>query len=294
MYFKRKAAVAVTDRRGFFGGLFAGARGSYNAAGAPRARRRAAMNESDLSPVWLSVIIPAYNERRTIGLHLEQIRDYAAGTGRCVEVVVVDDGSDDDTSAVVEGFDGGPLTVCLLRNGANRGKGYSVRRGMLAACGGWLLMSDADASTHIRELDKLLPHLGAGVDVARGSRDMPESGVSPVQPWSRRMMGAALKFIRRRLMLRDLRDTQCGFKCFRRDVARKVFDLQTIDGFAFDCEVLALARRMGYRVREVGVTWRNDPVSRVRPIRDGAEMLRSLLRIRKRLKRMGPDGPPGT
>jgi len=174
------------------------------------------MNESAQSPVWLSVIIPAYNEGHAIGPHLEQIRDYAVASGKCVEVIVVDDGSDDGTYEVVEGFPAGPLTVSLLRNGANRGKGYSVRRGMLAARGRWLLMSDADASTHIREVDKLLPHLEGGFDIVIGSRDMPESVVSPVQPWSRRMMGAMLRFVRRRLMLRDLSDTQCGFKCFRR------------------------------------------------------------------------------
>ncbi|MCD6303418.1 MAG: glycosyltransferase, partial [Planctomycetes bacterium] len=245
------------------------------------------MAESDKSQPYLSVIIPAYNEARRLGPALEQIRSYFQRTGLTAEVIVVDDGSTDGTGDVVRRFEPGPLAVRCLRNRVNRGKGYSVRRGMRRARGRLLLMTDADQSTPIWEVEKLLPLIERGAEVVIGSRDAPGSRLEPPQGWLRRAMGWVMRFARRRLMLRDIRDTQCGFKLFTRRAARAIFARQRTCGFAFDVEVLLLARRMGLAIREVGVLWRNDPDSRVRPLRDAFGMVGGLLEIWWRLGRAG-------
>ncbi|KPK85027.1 MAG: hypothetical protein AMJ81_04330 [Phycisphaerae bacterium SM23_33] len=234
----------------------------------------------------LSIVIAAYNERGRLGRSLEQIRDYAAGR-EPVEVIVVDDGSADGTSEVVKGFDPGGLRLRLLRNPTNMGKGYSVRRGMRQAAGEALLMTDADLSAPIAEADKLLAALEEGFDVAIGSRHVPGSAVSG-RSLRRRLMAWAFRLVRRCVLLGDLRDTQCGFKLFRRPAGQEIFARQTERGFIFDCEILALAGKLGYRIKEVGVVWREDPDSRLRPVRDSIRMLIRLFRIRRRLKRMSP------
>ncbi len=235
---------------------------------------------------WLSIVIPAYNEADRIASGLGQARDYARQTGRSVEVIVIDDGSADRTGAFVAGLDLAPLAVRVLRNETNHGKGYAVRQGMLAATGQLVLMSDADFSTPIGEVAKLLEALERGYDVVIGSRDMPDSVLDPPQPLRRRLPAKVFRAVRRLLILRDLRDTQCGFKLFRRQAARDVFTRQRVDNFAFDIEALAIARKLGYRIKEVGVLWRNDPDSRVRPTLDAAKMLLSLLGIKWRLRRV--------
>ena len=249
------------------------------------------MSEPSSSSPWLSVVIPAYNEAQRLGRALQQIRDYADRAGRTVEVVVVDDGSTDGTAALAEAFEPGPLAVEVLRTDRNRGKGHAVRQGVLAARGEVILMSDADQSTPIHEVGKLLAWIDRGWDVAIGSRDMPDSILSPPQPWFRHLPGWILRAVRRRLMLPDIRDSQCGFKLFRRDAGQAVFRQVREDGFLFDCEVLGLAHRMGYRIREVGVVWCNDPDSRVRMARDLPKLLVSLVRIVWRLRRMPIRGP---
>lgn len=232
----------------------------------------------------LSIVMPAYNEARRINRTLDRLRDYFARAAARCELIVVDDGSRDGTAEIVRQFVSEPLTVRLLVNPANRGKGYSVRQGMLAATGEILLMCDADLSAPIEELDKLLRWLDRGYDVAIGSRDLPDSRLDPPQPLARRLMAWTFRAIRRRLLLPGLKDTQCGFKCFRRDVARRIFSRQTVDGWLFDCEVLGIAERLGYRIREVGVVWRNDPDSRVNAFRETLSALPTLLTIRRRLK----------
>ena len=234
-------------------------------------------------PPFLSIVIPAYNESRRLGPALEVVREYAQRYDLRAEVIVVDDGSSDDTAALVEAFEPGPLSVLLLRNRINRGKGYSVRRGMRRAKGEVLLMTDADQSTPIWEIEKALPFLTAGYDVVIGSRDMDESEVDPPQPWLRVLMGKLLRFFRRSLILKDISDTQCGFKAFSRKAGRAAFADCRTDGFAFDCEVLLLARKKGYRIKEIGVVWRDDPDSRVQPVRHSLDMLVSLLKILWRL-----------
>lgn len=232
----------------------------------------------------LSIVIPAFNEAHRLGTTLERLRQYARQRGEAWEVVVVDDGSTDATGDVARGFSSAPLTVQLLVNPANRGKGHAVARGMLAASAEVLLMSDADLSTPIEELERLRAWLDRGHDVAIGSRDMPDSQLDPPQPLLRRWMAAVFRGLRRRLMLPAVRDTQCGFKLFRREAARAVFARQTIGGWLFDCEVLGLAERMGYRVKEVGVVWQHHPHSRVSVLREALTALPTLLAIRRRLK----------
>ncbi len=244
----------------------------------------------------LSIIIPAFNEAGRIGESLASVGAHARREQRRIELIVVDDGSCDRTADIVRAFeqdsaDSNLVQVRLIANERNLGKGASVRRGMLEATGAVLLMTDADMSTPIGEVNKLLSWLDQGYRIVIGSRDLPDSRLDPPQPRWRRLLAWAFRALRRRILLPDLRDTQCGFKCFERNVAQDVFALQTVDGWVFDCEVLGLARRKGYRIKEVGVVWRNDPRSRVRPLRDSVEALTSLLSIRRRLLRIAAERP---
>ena len=242
------------------------------------------MTKSHRPPPYLSIIIPAFNENRRLPLALKQIREYVERAGLQVEVIVVDDGSSDGTAEGAARFDHGSMPLTVLRNRINRGKGYSVRRGVRRAKGEVLLMTDADQSTPIWEIEKALPYLNIGYDVVIGSRDMRESEVTH-QPPLRWLMGKLLRFFRGHLMLRDISDTQCGFKCFARRAGKHIFAGQRIDGFAFDCEVLMLARHLGYRIKEIGVIWCDDRDSRVKPVRDSIRMLVSLIKIRWRFRR---------
>jgi dolichyl-phosphate beta-glucosyltransferase len=250
------------------------------------------MTNPDLSQPTLSIVIPALNEARRLAPALLQIRQYAERTGLRAEVIVVDDGSTDGTSEVARAFEPGPLSVVVLRNLANRGKGYSVRRGMRRARGEFLLMTDADQSTPIWQIEKALPFLIAGFDVVIGSRDLEDSQVTKEQTWQRHFMGRVMRFLRKRMMLADINDTQCGFKAFSQEAGKRIFAALRDKGFAFDCEVLLLARRMGYRIKETGVIWCNDTDSRVRPFRDPLRMIVSLVRIRWRLRGGRPPAPP--
>jgi dolichyl-phosphate beta-glucosyltransferase len=242
------------------------------------------MTKSDKANPQLSIIIPAYNEGRRLGLALEQIRRHFESSDMSAEVIVVDDGSSDDTAAVAEAFEPGPLVLRLIRNRCNRGKGFSVRRAMRKASGAMMLMTDADQSTPIGELAKVMPYLSDGYDVVIGSRHLPESVITRRQPGYRHGMGLIMRGLRRMLMLRDIKDTQCGFKLFSRRAAKAIFPRVRERGFAFDCEALLVARQMGCRIKEVGVVWCNDPDSRVRPVRDSLRMLVALARIHWRIR----------
>ncbi len=229
-----------------------------------------------------SVIVPAYNEEKRIGQTLRSIRDFARRQGLDCELIAVDDGSTDRTAEVIrqefEGVQG--LTCRLLLNGRNRGKGFSVRRGMLEACGDFILFSDADLSTPIEEMDKLKAAVDEGYDVAIGSRALAESRVEIHQNFMREMMGRIFNRIARLLTFRGILDSQCGFKGFRRNAAYDLFGSSRIDGFSFDAEILFLAQKRGYKVKEIPVIWRNSPASKVAIFTDPVKMFWELFLIR--------------
>jgi dolichyl-phosphate beta-glucosyltransferase len=229
--------------------------------------------------MYLSVIIPAYNEAQRIGNTLHAIHAYLQRQPYSAEIIVVDDGSQDGTASLVRAFDTTP-PICMLQNDRNRGKGFSVRRGFLHARGEYLLFSDADLSTPIEEVETLLAALYESCDIAIGSRALPGSRVEVHQPWYRENMGRLFNLFVQALAVSGIHDTQCGFKCFRREAARAICQRMTTERFGFDVEMLYLARRLGYRVREVPVVWRNSPQSRVRVWQDSIAMINELLRIR--------------
>ncbi|MFQ5811381.1 MAG: dolichyl-phosphate beta-glucosyltransferase, partial [Armatimonadota bacterium] len=209
------------------------------------------------------------------------IAAYLAEADLSHELIVVDDGSADGTAEVAGQRPGAHLAVRLLRNEVNRGKGYSVRRGMQEAHGELILFADADNSTPIEELEKLLAAIEQGADVAIGSRGLPESVLEVRQPPYREYMGRLFNLMVRVLTRLPFRDTQCGFKLFRRDAARDLASRQTLDGWAFDVELLHLAvRKRGYEVAEVPVRWINSPRTTLNAATDSLGMLREVLRIK--------------
>ena len=226
--------------------------------------------------IYLSVVIPAYNEEERIGRTLKKIDEYFSKQDYLYEIVVVDDGSTDGTSALVRKIAQEIPCIRLLEHGVNQGKGYSVRKGVLSSRGQLIISSDADLSTPIEELDKLKMWIERGYNIAIGSRALPESEILLPQPWYRQCMGKIFNRLVRLLAVTRIKDTQCGFKLFRGEVARFLFQRQTIDGFGFDAEILFIARKSGYTVREVPVRWINSPNSRVHILKDPFLMLRDL------------------
>ena len=228
----------------------------------------------------VSIVIPAYNEERRIGRTLERICAWQPATCTVREVLVVDDGSRDGTVALVERLAGGG-PIRLLRNPSNRGKGFSVRHGVLAAQGEAILFSDADLSTPVEELDRLVPALDRA-PVVIGSRAVADSRLEVHQPLYRELSGRAFNRFVQAAVLPGIHDSQCGFKLFERAAARDIFERLTIDGFGFDIEALYLARRLGHAVAEVGVRWIDDPDSKVTLLRDAPRMFADLARVRWR------------
>ncbi len=241
--------------------------------------------------VRLSVIVPAYNEEERLGESLEKIAAYLAAREGLHEVIVVDDGSVDATAAVARSvLLPSPVRFRLLRNVPNRGKGYSVRRGLMAAEGARALFTDADLSTPIEDLPRLEAALAAGADIAIGSRDTEGSEVLRHQAWYRELAGKSFNLVVRALAVPGIRDTQCGFKLFRREVIAPVFERVAVERWGFDVEMLVVARGLGYRVSEVPVRWINDDRSKISLLRDGLQMLQDMARARLRHRHLKP--PP--
>ncbi len=231
----------------------------------------------------LSIIIPAFNEERRLPRGLAKIRDYLATrnlAGGQVEIIVVDDGSRDRTAAIAEEWSRELPALRLVLNRENRGKGYSVRRGVLEASGRIALFTDADLSAPIEEADKLLAAIEAGNDVAIGSRAIDRSLIFVRQARLREVAGMIFNGFVRLFTGLSFQDTQCGFKAFVRERSLIVFEQQRIEGFGFDPEILFLAKRHGLRAVEIPVRWAHDPATKVHVVRDSLLMFLDLVYIR--------------
>jgi glycosyltransferase involved in cell wall biosynthesis len=229
----------------------------------------------------LSIIIPAYNEELRLPATLDAIVAYLNSGAEQAEIIVVDDGSSDSTVEIVKKYAQKYARLRLASNGSNRGKGYSVRNGMLAARGEIALFTDADLSTPIEEADKLLTAIRtSGYDVAIGSRAVDRSLIKVHQSVIREQAGIFFNRLVRWIMGIGFSDTQCGFKAFRTARARIIFEQQRIEGFGFDPEILFLAKRHGLRVAEIPVRWSHDAATKVNVAADGIRMFLELLVIR--------------
>jgi dolichyl-phosphate beta-glucosyltransferase len=230
----------------------------------------------------LSIVIPAFNEEARLGPTLEAYIAYCRQTARQVEVIVVDDGSLDRTSVVVNSFASRHPEVRLIRLAENQGKGHAVRSGVVNAQGRQILFADADAATPLSELERLEAALEDGADVAIGSRALRGEGVTINARVYRRLIGRVFHGMVEFLTVPGVKDTQCGFKLFRGPVAHDLFSRMRIRGFSFDVEVLMMAQRRGYTIAEVPVNWTHQPGSKVNLVTDSVRMLRDLFVIRGR------------
>lgn len=231
------------------------------------------MSEPENRP-FLSVVIPAYNEEHRLPPTFAVVKEYLAQQRYASEIIVVDNASADRTAEVAR-----KAGVEVIEE-RRRGKGAAVRTGMLAARGEYVLFSDADLSTPIAEVEKLLEAIRRGHEVAIGSRALPESNITVHQPWYRELVGRMGNLLVRIVAVRGIADTQCGFKLYPRQVAQRLFGAQRMTGIAFDMEMLFLAQRLGLRIAEVPVTWVDNPDTRFSRVRDSLDALKDLVRIR--------------
>ncbi len=231
----------------------------------------------------LSIVIPAYNEAQRILPYVQHITAYLGQRGQPYEILVVDDGSQDDTAAIVERLQSQHQAIRLIRLPTNRGKGHAVRTGMQQARGSLRLMADADGATPIQELERLEAAIHNGADLAIGSRPLAyrDTRYQVRVRWHRSVSGNLFNWLVQRLGIPGIRDTQCGFKLFRAAVAQDLFSVSRIDGYGFDLELLYIAQRRGYRIAEVPINWADQPGSKVLVLRDGLRMFRELLAVRR-------------
>jgi len=232
----------------------------------------------------LSVVIPAYNEEKRVPKTLDSISDYLSKQNYDYEIIVVSDGSKDNTGQVVKDLESKIPNLKLIDNKENHGKGYVVRQGILEAKGDYRLFTDADNSTSVDQVEKMWPWFEQGFDVVIGSRDVKGAVLDPPQQWIRKVLfGDSFKLIRKLIIgLWNLQDTQCGFKGFTAKAAEDVFSKVKTEGFNFDVESLILAKRLGYKIKEVPIRWVNDLDSKVK-LKNVIKMLLDMIKLRKNL-----------
>ncbi len=241
----------------------------------------------------ISIVIPAYNEADRIVGTIQEMKDYLRqqNTWDDYEIIVVSDGSSDDTSSIVKSLRHDFKSLKLIAYPENKGKGYAVKTGILATTSDLVLFADADGATPIKELDRLAtPILSGRADIVIASRRTPDANIAKKQPPHRVFIGKVFSFINTAILRMPFLDTQCGFKLFKGELARRLFGLQISDGFVFDVEILFHAVRAGYRVKELGVTWNDRIGSKVSPIKDGIRMLARVSQLAWR-ERFSSDAP---
>ena len=229
----------------------------------------------------LSIVIPAYNESARIEATLERVMSCVEAEQWDAEVLVIDDGSKDDTAAIVERWMDSFPRLHLIKNPGNRGKGYSVRNGLLQSAGDIVMFTDADLSAPLEEANRLIAAINDGADVAIGSRWLDRGRQTHHQPLYRQFFGRCFNAITRGIMGLPFKDTQCGFKAFKREAAQIIFRLQRIERWGFDPEILFIARKLKYTIKEVPVTWGHDERSRMSYLKDGMKMLEEMVVIRR-------------
>jgi len=230
---------------------------------------------------YLSVIIPVYNEEKRLPKTLEAIDEYLRKQSYDYEIIVVNDGSKDKSEEVLKSHISKIHNLKPINNDTNHGKGYAVRQGILAAVGEYRVFTDADNSTSIDQVEKMWPEFEKGADIVIGSRDIKGAVLDPPQPWLRQaILGEGFKLFRKIIIgLWKIEDTQCGFKGFKKEAVEKIFSKCKIERFAFDPEILIIAKRFGYKIKEVPVHWKNDPESKVK-FKSIIKMALDLIKIR--------------
>jgi len=224
----------------------------------------------------VSIVVPVYNEEKRIKGSVEKIEEYFSNNGWLAEVILVDDGSKDGTEEETKALLKMYTNLKVLKNGKNSGKGFSIKRGVELAKGEYILFTDADLSTPIEEIDKLMKHINEA-DVVIGSRAMDGSRVIKQQPFYRTFSGKMFNYLVQLLVVKGIKDTQCGFKLFNAKQGKSIFSNIIIKGFAFDVEAIMIAKKLGYKTKEVPVKWENSNKSELNmyldPIRMGIDLL---------------------
>ena len=232
--------------------------------------------------IYLSIVIPAYREEGRIHKILDAVLKFEKSQDYQIETIVVADGSPDDTAGAAQSYGDKLSHLKVIKGNVNKGKGGAVQEGMLEASGEYIIFADADNSTPIGQVEKLLNYVPK-YEVVIGSRYVSDGRLAVPQPFIRRLGSRGLNLIIQMLAVYGIKDTQCGFKLFSQKAAREIFSRQTITDFSFDIEILAIARKLGYKIKEAGIIWYDDPHSTVNPIKDGIKAVKDAWKVRQNL-----------